>query len=68
MEEGHHVVLRLQAGERLLPLEGEEERAGEAAVEVGQGDEHAAAAGPDVQGVLLHAEAAALGRRDVEFP
>ena len=67
VEEGHHVVLRLQAGERLLALEGEEERAGEAAVEVGQGDEHVAAAGPDVQGVLLHAEAAALGRRDVEF-
>lgn len=47
---------------------GGEERAGEGAVERGDRDEHASAAGPDVQGVRGDGEVGGVrGRGDVEF-
>src|SRR5207244_6932405 len=47
-----------------VALERQEERAGEAAVQVGQRDEHEVLARPDVQRVLRQREPAARRRRD----
>lgn len=62
-----HVTFRLQLLKRNISFKRKEERAGERAVNVRQGDEHEVAARPDVQRIHFHLVPAVGIGRDHEF-
>ena len=67
LEERSNGLGRRQDLEALFSLVRQKQGHGEAAVDVGERDQHVFASRPDMQGVLVHPKSAAGGRRDREL-